>query len=210
MKVSALISLAKSTVLKQLSISDPDILSFVNLSLLQIYKKFNINTKEQVIVLQEDIHIYDLNPDAMAIISAYTTEDYLRDFDGNLIGGTKGKIAEIPVNDDTDPNAFFTPTPGTGMLTYPTTGQIISLLYRAGSVDIESDELDLELKVTAQYIEPLLLYIGYLGYLSLSSPNGIEDKYLTKFEIASASLKKQGIINADSNTNNKLDNRGFV
>ena len=210
MKVSALISLSKSTVLKQLKIDDSDILSFVNLALLQIYKKFPINIKEQAIVLQEDINIYDLNPDLMAVSSAFTTENYIRDDDGNLIGGDAAKVVEIPINDDTNPNSFFTPTPGTGMLTYPTTGQIVSILYRAGSISIESDELDQELAITPQYVEPLLMYIGYLGYLSLNAANGKDDTFLAKYNIACASLSKLGITNADTNTNEKLHMRGFV
>ena len=212
MKISAFIALAKSTVLKQLSLDDAEILSFVNLSLLQIYKKFSINVKEQIIVLQEDIHIYDLNPDAMALVSAFTAKKYLKDDSGSLIysGSTDASIIEVPLNDETDPNTVMTPTPGMIMLNYPTTDQLLSVLYRAGSVDIEADELDEHIKVTPQYIEPMLMYMGYLGYTSINSTTGVGDNFLAKHNIACAVLNKEGIVNKNTNTNNKLADRGFV
>lgn len=212
MKISAFIALAKATVLKQLKLDDADILSFVNLAILQVYKKFPINVKEQIVVLQEDIHIYDLNPDVMSLVSAFTAERYLKDDKGAFIysGSTRDTIVEVTINDSTDPNTVMTPTPGMLMVSHPTTGQLLSLLYRAGSVDIESDELDEQIKVTPQYIEPLLMYMGYLGYTSINSTTGVGDSYLTKYNIACATLNKEGIVNKNSNTNTKLRDRGFV
>jgi len=212
MKVSAFIALAKSSVLKQLALDDPEILSFVNLAVLQIYKRFPINVKEQVVVLQDDLHIYDLNPDVMSLVSAFTGENYLKDSTGSLIstGSSSTSIAEVTLNDSTDPNTVMTPTPGTIMVNYPSSGQLLSLLYRAGSVDIEADELDEQLKITPQYIEPLLMYMGYLGYTSINSTTGVGDTFLTKYNIACAALAKEGITNKNTNTNNKLKGRGFV
>lgn len=209
MKVSALIALAKATVLKQLTVPEADVLSFVNLALLQVYKKFPINIKEQNLVLQETIHIYDLNPDVMQVVSVYTLEKYLRNPDGSSTSCSSDTVVELSVNDESDVNSFFTPTPGTGMITHPTTGQILSVLYRAGSVDIEADELESDLKVTPQYIEPLLMYIGYLGYLTLNSSTAVDDKFLIRFEVACASLKKTGMVNSEGSTNLRLDTAGY-
>ena len=210
MKVSTLITTARATVLKQLQVSEGEVLTFINLALLEVYKRFPVSTKEQIIVLEEGIHIYELNPDAMSLVSAYTESRYLRDQEGDLVSPTSSEIVEIPINDETDVNSLLTPTPGSGMISYPTEGQVVSVLYRAGPVTIESEELEEELKVTPQYVELLLMYIGYLGYLGLNSTNGLEDKYLTRFEVSALTLQKQGIVNVDGNTNSKLENRGFV
>lgn len=210
MKVSEFISLAKASVLKQLQLDDADILAFINLAVLQVYKRFPINEREQLVQLKEFHNFYELNDDFMSLVSAFTPQKYLKDDEGILIGFTDDKIVSIGANDDNDPNSFHTPTPGRGMVNYPSEGQPITLIYRAGIKEIQSDELEEELKITQQYIEPLLMYLGYLGYMSINSTTGVGDGFLTKYNISCASLQKNGVANMDSNSNIKLHMRGFV
>jgi len=212
MKVSDFLELVNSSVFKQLSIESDDALAFINLALLEVYKEFPINIKEQNIILDANINIYKLNDDVMSLVSAYTAEKYLKDSDGELLDNTvdANSIVEININTDNDPNSFNTPTPNMGMVSFPTTEQVISLLYRAGSTRIEPDELDTELEVGMHYIEPLLMYVGYLGHLSVSIASPESSAYLNKYMASVNSIKRLGIVNLDNYNKTKFSDRGFV
>lgn len=210
MRVSELIDLSKRTVFKQMSISTSDILANINLALLELYKDFSVNDKEQTLVLDSSIHVYSLNPDVMTITAVYTSEKYLKDGDGQPLNNTSNKVVEISLNNDKDPNSLLTPTANTCMVTYPTTGQIISIIYRAGSVSIEEDELDEVLPISQQYVEPLLMYLGYLGRMSINPASNDTAAFLQKYRSSVASINHLGIINKEHNTNTKLYDKGFI
>jgi len=211
MKVSGLIKLLKTTVLKQISVKDDDILTFINLALIQVYKKFSVSTKEQAINIYDDIHIYKLGPDVLNPTMAFTQEKYLKDLDGDEVvsSGGSSEVVEIGINDENDINSIFTPSPGEMMVTYPTTGQVIAVIYKASPDTIESDELDNLLVLPDQYIEPLLMYVGYLAFLSTGTSLEKGEGFLVKYNIACASLTKLGITNPDNTSNHKLIQKGF-
>jgi len=212
MLVDEFLDLCRTTVWKQLEhLDDFDGIGYLNQAMVQLYKKFDINKQEQVISLITGTTTYTLNADYLIWVSAKTTQNYLRDFQGNIIiGGDAAKKVNIPVNDPTDPNAMVINTVRTAKFQYPTTGQDIDFLYRAAPVKILAEDGNQELILEPQYIEPLMHYVGYLGYLGLNVIGGESDSLLAQFNLACSLIIQDGIAPHEQYENTKLNDRGFV
>lgn len=211
MLVSEVMALCDANVLKQISVNETDLLSYVNLALLEVHKKFDIIIHEQIIAVDPTINEYRLNDDVMIITAAFTAEKYLKNTDGSIAFITGDTPVSIPLNDEGDVNSVFTPSTRALLVPYPSEGQLISLLYKASPVVITEDDLDQELEVAPQYIKPLMMYIGFLGYLSVDA--GIQtdnDNYQLKYEMACAEIKDLGLTNTNIVVNNKLEQKGFA
>lgn len=211
MLISNALTLVKRGVLKQLSVDETDLLSYLNMAMTEVYKKFDINIREQILTLDSNINEYALSADVMIITSAYTQSSYLKDAYGNAINSSaENRVVSISVNDEDDSNSVFTPSNGVLLVPFPTTDQVISLVYKASPEEITETDLEKELQLAPQYMEPLFMYIGYLGYLSHDS--GIQtdnDNYLLKFERACRVIQDLGLTNVNVSTNRKLEQKGF-
>lgn len=211
MLLSEFYSLAKNTALKQLKVNDLVLLELTNFGLKEIYKKFNISIQEQVLLLSSTVNEYELQPDFMQIVSAYTPEMYLTDTNGVVLNPNSTEIIELTVNDDSDPNTVYFPAYNKCMFSFPSDNQQVSLIYKASPKVIESDDEDSRLEIGDQYIEPLLFYVAYLYTMSYSGDvNGTQDNYLSKYNFACNKIKDLSLNNISTLENMNLFKKGFV
>jgi len=211
MKISELFTLIRASALKQLVVEDKDLLSFYNMGISELYKRFPINIKEQTIIISSDINVYPLNPDVMQIISVYTSGEFLVNKDGTRVKEQITEVVELPVNNEHDVNSIYTPTPGNILVPNVFDGQILSILYRASAVKVELEELNEEIQLSPQFIEPLLMYMAYLAHMSYDNASTQEHiNFLQNYNISCGTIDKLGLSSKEATSNLKLKTRGFV
>ena len=100
MTVGQVIDLAKVSELNGLGIAGNDaaIIGFLNLGMLELYKRFTLKYEEYIITLDENVSIYTMPADYMWIIAAY----------GDLDARSGDFVNLIPVNEEDNPASINT------------------------------------------------------------------------------------------------------
>lgn len=211
MLVNDFFILCKAGATKQFVIDDTSMFAFMNLGITELYKKFDIAMREQIIEVSSNRNEYKLLADVMRVSAVYTDAKYL----GTAIGASVGSsntsdIVSLPINDDNDPTSVYTPSTGILVIPYPKDNQILSVIYKASPNVYTSADLESELEIEAQYISPLVMYVGYLANLALESGQGQSMMLLTMFNQACAEIVNYGLHSTNVVINDKLNMRGFV
>ena len=210
MTVQQLIDTAVNTELKQLSLkNDVDtVLSYMNLGLIELYKKFPLKTDEAIINLVDGVTTYKLdntdpnvsmgNTEYMWVIAAYgeTSEN-------------SNTVNVLPINSEDNPISIN--TVGYNQLQIPlsTDGARISIIYTASPKYYTTSDLSEVLPIPPQMIEALLEYIGYRGHKSIDTERA--EAYFQKFELSCSEIDTKGMFNTDDlNMSKRLSKRGFV
>jgi hypothetical protein len=219
MTASEVIVLARSGELRQLgsSIKDDDatLITFINLGLVEIYKRFVLKTDEAIITLVDGKTIYKLDGtdvnvsmgtgDFMYLLSAYGEGDSLSDYSTDDL--------VLPINSEDDPYSVNAISYNEVQVPLITGGAFISLIYTAKPTKVTIGTLDTELDIPDTLIDPLLEYIGYRGYKGMGDRGQSEDDiYFLRFEAACNKVKELGVAIApdDFSMNDRLSNKGFV
>jgi len=209
MTAQDVINLAKNAELKQLAVRTDDsaVLGFVNLGLLELYKRFPLKEAEAIITLRDGKTTYKLDgtdPDVstdsdkelLIITGAYTTSD-------------DGFVEEMTMNDEDDIMGINTPSYNTVEIPATAEGVLVSIIYRATPKFITSvDDL---LPLPPQLLEALLNYVGYRGHGSVSGELNTENQsHYVRFENSCKRVILEGLITSDDLVSKKFKNRGFV
>lgn len=214
MKVSRVIEICETTCLRNLDYEEDEILPLLNLALLEVYKRFGVYEKEETIALTSGVYEYALDAEHLFPIAAFTTEEYWKDDDGDLMGGGEvGEEIEMPIGDEKSTNSVYFLRPGYCKTLYPTTGQTITIKFLKSATDIEASGTDSNIDLDDQYITALVAYVGYLGhegYPGLEGQSSMSAQYLAKFEKAVLDTKNMGLERKRQPINDKLDRRGFA
>jgi hypothetical protein len=220
MTASEVMVLARSGELRQLSPSirddDATLVAFINLGLLEIYKRFALKTDEALVTLTNGKTIYSLDGtdadvsmgtsgDYFYLIAAYEESDNHDDYT------TDDKVVPINVEDD----IFSINTISYNQVQVPliTEGSTISLIYVTKPTKVTLATLDAELDISDALIEPLLAYIGHRGYKTMGDKGQSEDDiFFLQFEKACNKVRDLGVAIApdDIAMNTRLKLRGFV
>lgn len=204
MKVQDVIDMAISSELSNLSTKNntTTILSFINLGMIELYKRFPIATEEYVITLLDGITIYQLPSDFMWLQAAYgeVTETDKRE----------GTVSELPLNEEDNPFSINLVSWNKVQVPLAATGSFVSVIYAASPVTLTDLSLGDDIQIPPQLVEALLSYIGFRA----SAPTdgeGEKNSYYRRFELSCVRAKEQGMYTADDLTNNnKMNRRGFV
>jgi len=205
MLVSQVISLAKSSELRQLSVKDNEeaVIGFINLGMLELHKRFTLKAEEAIITLQTGKTTYTLdgtdtdvsinNPaNFLVVIECY-------DEQGELVS----------VNDEKDPLGIMTPTYNTVEVPNVAQDEKLSIIYR-GSIPFVNYTTD-SLALPPQLLEALLHYIGYRGNSTISSDIKAENNtHYIRFDQSCKRVVDQGLLLPDDMESYKFDQRGFV
>lgn len=211
MVVNDFFTLCKAGATKQFVLDDSSLLAFLNLALTEVYKKFDVAMREQIITLSSTTNEYKLLTDVMKISAVYTDAKYTTVSTAGSTAHSAGtSIVSLPINDDNDPNSVYTPTSGILLIPYPVDDQILSVIYKASPVVYTQVDLEEELDIEAQYISPLVMYVGYLANLALESGQGQSMMLLSMFNKACAEILDYGLHSTNVITNDKLNVRGYV
>jgi hypothetical protein len=217
--VQEVIDLAVAGELRQLGPSiksDNDVLvGFINLGLIELYKRFQLRTEEAMITLQDGKTIYSLDGtdpdvtlsggDVMTIVAAFG--------DGSDPSDYSTDDLKLPLN--VEMNAYSINTIGYNQVQIPliTQSAMISLIYVAFPAKASSAALDAELDIPDQFVEPLLHYMGYRGHGSMDGEVQAENNtHYMRFEAACDRIRELGVSVAtdDLNMDSRVYDRGFV
>ena len=215
MTVQQVIDLAKNGKLKMLAVKDDldSLIGYLNLGLIELYKRFPIDTEEVILTLGSDgtadnpytmisDTIYKMPDDFMYLISAY---DEVPETSNEL-------VAEIPINEEENPLSINTISWNKVQIPLTVTGAHLSLIYASAPKYFTVDELDEEVPLPIQLIDPLLLYMAYAGYVSMDSTTQEEDRVLlSRFEKSCKDVKVLGVFTSDDmSMSGRIGTRGFA
>ena len=208
MTIQDIINMAKYGELKQLPVANDDIavISFINLGLIELYKRFILKTEEIIITLgvptvpEDDYQmisdtIYELPANSMYIVDAYEEDG-----------------VPIPINEEKNLLTINTVAWNRIQVPTPTFDANISIIYVASPILFTKNNLEEQLPIPAQLFEALLHYIGYRAHGSFNGLiNAENNTHYQRFERSCNKAKEEGLITADGlSTINRLNDKGFA
>lgn len=208
MTVQQVVDLAKAGELKQVSAktNNEAVLGYINLGLIELYKRFPLRVEEQVITLVDGVDIYPLPADCMYIVAAY----------GEVDEGSAELVNVLPINEEDNPLSVNTVSWNKVQVPLAVTGGYVSLIYAAGPDLIQYDALGAyltaDVPLPMQMIEALLHYMGYRAHGSVDGAIQTEaQSHYTRFEASCARIENSGLLTSDDlNMGKRFSTRGFV
>lgn len=204
MTVGQVIELAKVSEMNGLKIGDntTSVLGFLNLGVLELYKRFSLKIEEYVITLQDMVDIYTMPANYMWIVAAYGEVD---------IRSTE-TVNELPINEEDNPLSINTVGWNKVQVPVSVSGAYVSIIYVARPEMYELADLDVEIDLPPQMIEPLLAYIGYRANATIDSGVQSEDNaWYIRFDSSCNRIRQESMINSDDMfMSSRINKRGFV
>lgn len=204
MTVGQVIDLAKFSELNGLGIASNDVavIGFLNLGMLELYKRFTLKYEEYLITLDENVSMYTMPSDYMWIVAAY----------GDLDVRSGDFVNLIPINEEDNPLSINTAGWNKIQIPVNTGGTHISIIYVAKPTMYTVEDKDVEIDLPPQMIESLLAYIGYRGNSTIDSGLQTEDNaWYVRFDSGCNKIKQESMLNSDDMyMKDRLGNRGFV
>lgn len=200
MVLQQVVDLAKNSELSGLSIKNDNtaIVGFINLGLIELYKRFPISVKEQIIELVDGQEIYDLASDCMWITGAY----------GELDEHDAASVNILPINKEDDPLSINTVSWNQVQVPLSIDGAYISLIYVAAPPYLTEVDLASNLALPVQMVEALLHYVGYRAHAALDGNIQAENNtHYSRFEASCKRIERQGMFTGD---NMDMDDRNML
>ena len=204
MTVKQVIDLAKASELTGLPAASKDetVLGFINLGILELYKRFTLSVEEWIIALEDGQSYYTAPEDFMWIIAAY----------GEVGMDSVQEVNVLPVNEEDNPLSINTVGWNKVQVPLSVTGAYVSIIYAATPEVYSVTDMDKTVNIPPQMIEALLAYIGWRANSTIDTGIQTEDTvWYNRFESSCSRLEVKGFINAnDMVMTNRLNMRGFV
>lgn len=219
MKVSQLISMIRSCELSNLSetkFTDARILHFINLAILELSKRFNIEVRAESIKTSPYTNVYSLrSKDVIGIVEIYDEEG--RELRPQTIMGEESYDYRM-INNFTfmlKRKADYTSTREYNSIGVEQMQEIefpnseLIVVYSALSDLIET--VDDELTVPIVFVDPIVAYVGYKAMTSLNAnEQGETNISLAKYENSCKTLEKSAYNGGEVVLSKNVDMRGFV
>lgn len=217
MTANEVIDIAKAGELLQISPAIKEnsaiLIADMNLGMIELYKRFSIKTDEAMITLRTGKSIYSLDGTDTDVVMGdkyfYTIAAY-----GEEANSEYGMInTSLPIN--VEDNIYSINSIGYNKIQIPlvTEGSLISIIYAAYPNKITTLNLDEELDVPDQFIEPLLHYMGYRAHGAIDGNIQTESNtHYMRFEASCNKIKELGVgvTPDDIDMGSRLGMRGFV
>ena len=190
MTVQELINLSKNGGLKQLAIKDDleTVLGYINLGLIELYKRFPLKVEECIITLLDDTVIYDLPSDCMWLVSAY----------GEVTIGSKSEVNILNINTEDDLFSINTLSWDKVQIPASVLGNYVSLIYVASPTWLSESDLTEQLSIPPQLLDALLEYVAFKGHASQNGDAQLENNvHYQRFEASCVRIKKEGMLTPD-------------
>lgn len=188
---------------KEVENAQKAIISYINLGLIELYKRFNLRTEEIIITMEESKTIYTLdekNGPINSIIGIY-------DEQGN----------EYVLNSENDALSILTPSYNTIQVPNPSKDDVLYVIYNSAPDPIiwedKPETLDKVIPIPPVLYEPLFKYIGYRGCTGVGKDTQIDiQAYYNAFLQSCETVKMLGVIPTDDPlvSGTKLELKGFV
>lgn len=204
MTVGQIIDLAKTGELNGLKVADkPEVIvGYMNLGVLELYKRFQLKVEEYMIELLDGVDVYTMPSDYMWMIAAY----------GEVAVSSTENVNLLPINEEDNPLSVNTIGWNKVQIPVSVSGAYVSIIYVASPSVYSISDLDVEVDLPAQMIEALLAYIGYRANSAIDSGVQTEDSvYYQRFEASCEKMRQYSMFNSDDMFMSKrIDVRGFV
>lgn len=204
MTVKQVIDLAKASELTGLPAASKDetVLGFINLGVLELYKRFTLSVEEWIIALEDGQSYYTAPEDFMWIIAAY----------GEVGMDSVQEVNVLPVNEEDNPLSINTVGWNKVQVPLSVTGAYVSIIYAATPEVYSIPDMNKTVNIPPQMVEALLAYIGWRANSTIDTGIQTEDTvWYNRFESSCSRLEVKGFINAnDMVMTNRLNMRGFV
>ena len=221
MTIQQVVDLARNSELKNLAVKDDisAIVGYINLGMLELYKRFPLEVKEHMIELVEGTDIYTMPSDFMWMVAAY--DEVPEDEFVNTIS--------VPINEEDNPLSINTVSWNKVQVPVEVNGAYISVIYVAAppvfmydsetkiysyvdSDGVTQSGADLGLPLPAQMTEPLLHFIGYRAHGAVSGEiNGENRAHYMNFEASCNRIEQRGMFTSDDvNMDYRYENRIWV
>lgn len=204
MTVKQVIDLAKASELTGLPVASKDetVLGFINLGVLELYKRFTLSVEEWIIALEDGQSYYTAPEDFMWIIAAY----------GEVGMDSVQEVNVLPVNEEDNPLSINTVGWNKVQVPLSVTGAYVSIIYAATPEVYNIADMNKTVNIPPQMVEALLAYIGWRANSTIDTGIQTEDTvWYNRFESSCSRLEVKGFINAnDVVMTNRLNMRGFV
>jgi hypothetical protein len=209
MRVDDLIQMAQNSELRTLAVAQDEkvVIGYINLGLVELYKRFPVETKEVLITLEGDSEIYILPEDCMYLIAAY----------GEIPEYTDMLVNELPINEENNPLSINTIAWNKIQVPASIEGQVISLIYAASPELIRYDEETgahnyQDIPLPASLIEALLHYVGYRAHAAVDGNIQADNStHYTRFEASCGRVESLGTFTRDDLCmSSRVSDRGFV
>lgn len=213
MTIQALLELAQNSELHNVGYKNNTtmLLGYMNLGLIELYKRFPLQVDEAIITLDGTRQYYKLdgtdsavempaNSEYMWIIAAYAeVPDY-----------STTKVILLPVNDEDTGIGVNSVSWNTIQIPTTIAGEVVSIIYAAGPRLYTLSDLSAELPVPLQFTEALLHYIGYRAHGAMNGAIEAEtNTHYQRFEASCGRIITQGMYTPDSLEMHR-DMKGFV
>jgi len=193
---SDVIALAVNGELKNLSIDEnsPAVLGYINLGLIELYKRFTIKTGVEVVKLTPRMSVYTLaNTDVSHIVSIYDMNN---------------KMLREPLY-STDEEYSYTILSYNTILFNKPIDENVMVVYKASPAWISNVEDELELP--SDMIEPLLHYIGYRAHGALNGDIKAENNtHYMRFDKSCRELQNLGYNFGPKAVGLSTQDKGFI
>ena len=205
MLVSEIISQARSGELNNLSeeaYDDSKVINYINLALVELYKRFTLESGEALVTMRTGKTIYKLDgtdSDVSMPDGRYSYILNIYDEDGK----------EIKLNDDTNPLSIFTVSYNAIQVPVVKEGEMLSVIYSMDPTTIVSTADEVPLPTTL--IEALLHYIGYRAHGAMDGNVDRENNtHYRRFEASCARAEALGVVMMDNLNSISVADKGFV
>lgn len=203
MTVQQVIDMAKYGELSQLSVKDDitGVLTYLNLGMLELYKRFPLKVEEYVINLVDGQSIYDMPENYMWIVSAYEEAPVDEDT----------YVQPIPINKEDDEKSINTVGWGQVQVPLVSTGSFISVIYVAAPDMYTDSDLAEQIGIPPQMVEPLLHYIAFKAHGTVDNGAQEDNIHFQRFEMSCDRILYKGMYNQDDMyMTDRVKDRGFI
>lgn len=219
MTISQIVELSKNSDLLNLPINTNNkaIIGFINLALIELYKRFPLKVSEHLIELETGKTIYDLPTDYMWIVAAYQEVDENLDI----------PYLQVPINEEDNPASVNTIGWNKIQIPVTTTGAFISIIYVASPITcLYDDTADINeqfyyidedstkvytIPIPPQMVEALLEYVAYKANKTLGVNGQAEGNiYYQTFETSCQKILQLGMFSIDDLDMTARDLKGFA
>ena len=208
MLIQDFLSLAREGELRNINLSDEayteTILGYINLGLIELYKRFPLKTKEFLIANTSE-GTFTLPDDCMQVIEAYGS---IPTASGDPL------VIDLPLNDVDSPYSVYIPTYNQVQIPFMENDVVVSIIYAATPPYLTMLDVtnNIPLPIPDQLIEALLNYVGYRAHGSMdSNVNSETTTHYQRFENSCKRVELLGLYIFDgTSAKNRLYERGFV
>ena len=203
----------------------PALITHINTGLTKLYSRFPLVEKELVIQQYASIKVYDLKVD-FAVSNTESTEPIKYIIDSvdkpflediiriNVAYGDDGK--EVPLNDSGDECSWFTPSYDSVQVPEPVDETTMVLSYRAAHTRLSPDTKDptsVLVDIPPYLEEALQCYVASRVHSLRSTQEAMSESslYYSKYNAICKEVEQRNLVlDSRSNTNNKLDDKGYA